>query len=96
MWSMARTLAKGESPFSLGAYRSLVAIALAFAAFAVVEFALSRYGLGGLVLPPLGIVLADSGLLMAFLSLLFAGVMGVLAFVFRYGILLQQQSDFMI
>ena len=96
MWRLASTLAKGESPFSLRAYRSLVAITLAFAVFALVEFVLSRYGLGGLILPPLGIVLDDSGLLMAFLSLLFAGIVGVLAFVFRYGMLLQQQSDFMI
>lgn len=94
-WRLADMLAKGRSPFTSKSFHSLVAIAVSFALFGIVELVLFHNGLGGVADPASGAVVM-SGSFAAVLSFLFAGVMGVLAYVFRYGMLLQQQSDYMI
>ncbi len=94
-WRLADLLAKGQSPFTQKAYRSVVGIAASLAVFGVLELYLYQYGLGGLVDPLQGVTLI-SGSPLAFASLLGAGVVGVLAYVFRYGMLLQQQSEYLI
>ena len=95
-WRLLRRLAKGESPFTSKFVRGLDALVVSFAVFALVEFVLSLYGEGGLFLPFVGYecLMSASGLALA--STLMACVMFVLAFVFRYGVLLQQQNEYLI
>lgn len=95
IWRLADMLARGESPFTAQAFHSLVAIAVAFAVFGVVELVMFHNGLGGVADPASGAVVMSASFAAA-LSLMFSGVIGVLAYVFRYGMLLQQQSDCMI
>ncbi len=94
-WRLADLLAKGQSPFTPKAYRSVVGIAVSLAIFGATELWMYQYGLGGLVDPLEGATLI-SGSFLAFFSLIAAGVVGVLAYTFRYGMLLQQQNDYMI
>ena len=96
IWRLVNEISKGQSPFSMRAYHALLGATASFALFALVELALNHYGFGGLLFLPFTSEVLGTGGTAAFLALLVAGLMGMMAFVFRYGMLLQQQSDCMI